>query len=76
MTSISSALNIGLTGALNASSRFDRAASQTVKDTGQGGGDLVSDFVEQVQARTAFEASISVIKTSNEMTGRLLDLKA
>lgn len=60
---------------MNASARFDRAAIQTVANASQGR-DVVSDFVEQMEARTAFEASVSVVKTSLDMTGRLLDLKA
>ena len=68
------AINTGLYGMTAASARFDRAATQTVKDVSEGK-DVVSDFVEQIEARTAFEANVSVIKTSNDMTGRLLDLK-
>jgi flagellar hook protein FlgE len=70
-----SAINTALSGATMALQRFDRAAVSTVQDASQGN-DLVSDFVEQIDARTAFAASISVIKTADEMTGRLLDLKA
>ena len=70
-----SALISGISGVMNASARFDRAAIQTVSNASQGR-DVVSDFVEQMEARTAFEASVSVVKTSLDMTGRLLDLKA
>lgn len=69
-----SAINTGLYGMMTASARFDRAAQQTVKDAAESK-DLVTDFVEQIEARTAFEANVSVIKTSNDMTGRILDLK-
>jgi flagellar hook protein FlgE len=70
-----SAINIGLSGATMAMQRFDRSATATVQDASRVN-DLVSDFVEQIDARTAFAASISVIKTADQMTGRLLDLKA
>ena len=70
-----SALISGISGVMNATARFDRAAMQTVSNASQGR-DVVSDFVEQIEARTAFEASVSVVKTSLDMTGRLLDLKA
>ncbi len=62
-------------GAIAASNRFDKAATQTVRDTSQGS-DILSDLVEQINARTAFSASISVFKTADEMLGRTLDIKA
>jgi len=70
-----SAINTAAYGLLNASARFDKAATQTVQDA-SGSGDLVTDFVQQQEARTAFEASISVVKTADAMTGRLLDITA
>jgi flagellar hook protein FlgE len=72
-----SALQIGAYGAMAASQRFDKQAQQTVQDTAPGAtGDIVSDFVGQIDARTAFEASISVIKTADDMLGQLLNIKA
>ena len=72
-----SAMQIGAYGAMAASQRFDQHARQTVQDTQpEAKGDLVSDFVGQIDARTAFEASISVIKTADEMVGQLLNIKA
>ncbi len=70
-----SAMQIGAYGAMAASARFDRAASKTVEDTARGN-DIVSDFANQIEARASFDASISVIKTANAMTGRLLNIKA
>lgn len=70
-----SAMIAGISGVMNAMSRFDRSATQTAVNASTGK-DFVSDFVEQIEARTAFDASVSVIKTADEMTGRLLDLKA
>ncbi|MBW8733723.1 MAG: flagellar basal body rod protein [Asticcacaulis sp.] len=72
-----SAMQIGAYGAMAASQRFDRSAQQTVNDIApEAKGDLVTDFVEQINARTAFEASISVIKTADDMVGQLLNIKA
>ncbi len=70
------AINTATYGAITASTRFNQAAAQTVRDASSDSGDLVSDFVEQKEARLAFEANISVIKTADAMTGRLLNLKA
>ncbi len=70
------AINTATYGAITASNRFNQAAAQTVRDASSDSGDLVSDFVEQKEARLAFEANISVIKTADAMTGRLLNLKA
>ena len=69
-----SALSIGANGITAASARFDYSAAKTVDDTAQGK-DVVSDFVEQAQSRAAFEASISVVKTADQMTGVLLNMK-
>ena len=35
--------------------------------------DIVSEMVEQIAARLAFSANLSVIKTTGEMQGRLVD---
>ena len=70
-----SAINTATYGLLSASARFNQAASQTVQDSSSGN-DIVSDFVGQMEARAAFEANISVIKTSNDMTGSLLNIIA
>lgn len=73
-----SAMQIGAYGAMAASQRFDKQAQQTVQDSVSDAptGDIVSDFVGQLNARTAFEASISVIKTADDMIGQLLNIKA
>ena len=70
-----SAISTAISGVMDATNRFDSAASRTVRDASSGG-DLVSDFVEQMEARQALSANISVIKASNAMTGQLLDIKA
>ncbi len=70
-----SAITTATSGLLSASTRFNQAAVRTVQDSSSGN-DLVSDFVEQQEARAAFQANVSVIKTADEMTGRLLNIKA
>ncbi|MDI7773837.1 flagellar basal body rod protein [Asticcacaulis sp. EMRT-3] len=69
------AFNIASAGAISASQRLDQAAQNTVRDS-SGGGDILSDLVDQIQSRTAFQASLSVVKTADQMTGSLLDIKA
>ena len=47
-----------------------------VKATGDSGGSLESDVVAQLQAKNSFPANLAVFKTSNQMAGALLNLKA
>ncbi|MDC7682458.1 flagellar basal body rod protein [Asticcacaulis sp. BYS171W] len=68
------AFNTAAMGAINAAQRFDKAAVKSVSEA-SAARDVVSAFVEQKDARTAFEASLQVLKTSDEMTGRLLNIK-
>jgi len=70
-----SAINTATYGVISATNRFNQAALQTVQDASSSK-DLVSDFVEQTEARTAFQASVSVIKTADAMTGSLLNIVA
>jgi len=73
------AFNTAAMGALNAAQRFDRSATKIAQASATGdigARDVVSAFVEQKEARTAFAANLSVMKTAADMTGRLLDLKA
>jgi len=35
--------------------------------------DIVSEMVEQIAAKLAFSANLSVIRTADEMQGRLVD---
>ncbi len=70
-----SAISTATAGIIDATSRFDRAAVRGIESISTGG-DILSDFVEQMQARQALSANISVIRASNDMTGRLLDIRA
>lgn len=68
------AISTAYQGIVSASNRFDKAASNTVRNASEGK-DILSDLVEQIDSRTAFEASISVFKTADAMLGKLLDIK-
>ena len=68
------AIQTATAGILSASQRFDKAASNTVRNMTEGK-DIVSDLVEQIDSRNAFRASISVFETADEMLGRVLDIK-
>ena len=70
-----SAINTAIQGALVANTRFEQSAQKTARDAIQGG-DVVSDFVGQIEARLALQANISVVKTVDDMTGKTLDIKA
>jgi flagellar hook protein FlgE len=69
--------NSAVAGVLNASQRFEKVSAQAIAATSEveGARDVVSAFVEQKMARTAFQASVEVMKTVNEMTGQVLNLK-
>ncbi|MGA9659207.1 MAG: flagellar basal body rod protein [Asticcacaulis sp.] len=68
-----SAISTATAGVLSASQRFDKAATATVREAA-GGGDILSHLVEQIESRTAFHASINVVKTADDMLGKLLDI--
>lgn len=42
----------------------------------QPGADLIQDVVDQQSATYAFKANLQVVKTADEMMGRLLDVRA
>ena len=75
MDTIMSAITTATSGLISASTRFSQSALQTVQDASSSK-DLVSNFVEQQEARVAFQASVSVIKTADKMTGSLLNITA
>jgi hypothetical protein len=54
--------------------RFERAAGSIAKGP-EGGGDLIADTVEQIDAKAAFSANLSVIRTADEMLGTLINIK-
>ena len=65
------ALSIAAAGAIAATDRFSQSAQRVANGTG----DLATEAVEQVSDRTAFEASLAVMRVGDEMTRRLLDIK-
>lgn len=70
-------MSIAASGMAAAARRFDASAVQTVNAAGSGQDDaMVEGVVGQVQAETAFSASVSVAKSADEMLGRLLDIQA
>ena len=76
------ALSIAATGMMAAASRLNASAqrvaaadvhaerAEDLKDP-----DYVAERVEQIGAATDFKANAAVIKTADQMTGALLDLK-
>ncbi len=54
--------------------RFERASERIAQPPGSGG-DLVKDTVEQIDAKAAFSANLSVIRTADEMLGTLINIK-
>jgi flagellar basal body rod protein FlgG len=71
-------LPIATAGIQAASQRFEASAARTARALTPAGADvdLAKEAVEQIGAKTAFSANISVIRTADEMTGRLLDMLA
>jgi flagellar hook protein FlgE len=66
------AINIAARGMMEAGARFDASARRVAG----GEGDLATEAVEQVLSKTAFEASIAVVRTGDAMIKRLLDITA
>ncbi|BBF80635.1 hypothetical protein [Asticcacaulis excentricus] len=69
------AFHTAAAGALNATRMFDRAATKVAQSAGGDTNTLLGAVVDQSEARTAFAANLAVMKTAEEMTGRLLDMK-
>lgn len=65
-----------LSGLQAAASRFEASARRTVDWSPASSVDLAAETVRQIEAKHAFSANLSVIRTADEMMGALLDLKA
>ena len=64
-------------GMLAASRRFDASASRVARMGVEGEAvDLPTEIVEQITAKTAFAANAAVIRSAQDMTGKLLDVLA
>lgn len=67
------ALPIAAAGLNDAAARFDASARRTAAAPLD---DLVKETVERIEASTAVGANLAVIRTADQMTGRLLDMLA
>lgn len=65
------ALNIAGLGLVDAADRLSASAARTAL----GAGDLASELIEQVSAKTQFEACAAVVRTTDQMAKRLLDVR-
>jgi flagellar hook protein FlgE len=64
-------------GMLAASRRFDASASRVARMGVEGENvELTTEIVEQINAKSAFAANASVIRTAQDMQDRLLDILA
>jgi flagellar basal body rod protein FlgG len=64
-------------GMLAASRRFDASASRVARMGVEGQSvDLPAEVVEQITAQTAFAANAAVIRSAQDMAGKLLDVLA
>lgn len=64
-------------GMLAASRRFDTSASRVARMGVEGENiDLSTEIVEQISAKTAFAANAAVIRSAQDMAGKLLDVLA
>ena len=71
------AASVALRGIAAASSRFEDSARRTARAGDPAAEpDLVAETVEQIGAKHDFTANLAVLKTADEMTKRLLDIKA
>ena len=63
-------------GLVQAVRRFDASAQRTARAGAEGAPvDLAEEAVEQIGAKHALTANLAVLKTSDEMIKRLLDIK-
>jgi flagellar hook protein FlgE len=69
-------LNTAAAGMFAAADRLSASAQRTAAwGLEQSQVDLAREAVEQVSAKTDFKANAAVIRTADEMTGALLDMK-
>lgn len=69
--------SIASTGLQTAFRRFEQSAVRTARaGATQPDVDYAAEAVEQVSAKQAVTANVAVIKTADQMIGRLLDIKA
>lgn len=64
---------IAAAGIASATARFERSAVRTAVAPLK---NLETEIVERLQARTALSANVAVLRTADDMTGTLLDMRA
>ncbi len=69
------ALDAAVGGMERQTARLERTADR-IAHLPDGGGDIVADTIEQIDAKAAFTANLSVIRTADEMLGTLINIKA
>jgi len=63
-------------GLVQAVRRFDASAQRTARAGAEGAPvDLAEEAVEQIGAKHAFTANLSVLKTADDMIKQLLDIR-
>jgi flagellar basal body rod protein FlgC len=67
------AIAIAASGIAGATDRFAASAARTARDPLA---DLAGETVERMTAKVALEANVAVLKTADDMYGRLLDILA
>ena len=75
---MTSALTSATSGLNAAAQRFDRSAARVARLgtdlPGADDVDLATEITDQIEAQTSFAANASVVKTSADMSKRLLDI--
>ena len=64
---------IASAGIVSALQRFDASAARTARAPLD---DLAGETVERLQAKTAVQANVAVLRAADDMTGALLDILA
>jgi flagellar hook protein FlgE len=67
-------ISTAASGLMAASSRFDAASANVVAAANGPTGDLATSLVDQIGAKTQFQASAGVLKTTHDMFKALLDI--
>lgn len=68
-----SAIASATSGIASAMTRFDASASRTAAAPLD---NLAAEVIERITAETELKANVAVLRTADEMTGRLLDMLA
>jgi flagellar basal body rod protein FlgC len=67
-------ISTAASGLMAASTRFDAASNGVIAAGTGSNGDLAASLVDQIGAKTQFQASAGVLKTANDMFKTLLDI--